>query len=242
MQITEGLEMIDLALYIKDYNAIVIADVHIGFEEALNKQGLLVPRMQFRDQIKRLESIIGKKRFQTIVINGDLKHEFGTISGQEWRETLAFLDFLAKHSERIVLIKGNHDTIIGPIAGKRNIEVADYLVLGDILICHGHKIVKKAVPGIKTIVIGHQHPAVSIRDGPRSELFKCFLKGKWKGMVLIAMPSFCLVSEGSDILKEELISPYLTRIDSFNVFVAGNKVYDFGRLGNLIQTRKIPPI
>jgi len=85
-----------------------------------------------------------------------------------------------------------------------------------------------------TIIIGHEHPAVCLRKGARQEKFKCFLKGKYKKNKLIVMPSFCLTAQGTDIQKEKLLSPYLhQKLDNFEVFVVGDKIYDFGKLKNL---------
>ncbi len=82
--------------------------------------------------------------------------------------------------------------------------------------------------------MGHEHPAISIKDGPRTEIFKCFLAGKWKKYNLIAQPSFNLVTEGTDILKEKILSPLLKQnLRNFDVFVVADKVYNFGKLRNL---------
>ena len=83
MKILPNIEIVGLALYFDA--TLVIADVHIGYEEALNKQGILVPRLQFEEMVKRMERIfyvLKNKRIERIVVNGDLKHEFGTISEQ----------------------------------------------------------------------------------------------------------------------------------------------------------------
>ncbi len=217
MEIQKGIEIIDLALYLKKQGILVISDTHIGLEEAMNKQGLLIPRFQFKEIILRLEKIFDKvKNIDKIIINGDIKHEFGTISEQEWRNTLKLLDFLAKHCNEIILIKGNHDTILGPIASKRNVKVVDEYVAGNISLVHGDKI-KEFDKEIKTIVIGHEHPAISFRN--RTDRYKCFLKGEYKKKTLVVMPSLNLVSEGTDIAKEQLLSPYLKNIKDFEVFV-----------------------
>ncbi len=240
MKITKDVEIVDLALYIRKHNALVIADVHIGYEEALNKQGILVPRFQFGEIVKRFELIAKKlenekKEISTIIINGDVKHEFGRISEQEWRDTLKFLDLLSKHCEEIILIRGNHDTILGPIAKKRDVRVENYVLLGDILVAHGDKIVKiknkKTENKIRTIIVGHEHPAISFKERPLDK-FKCFLKGMQKGKVLIVMPSFFLITEGTDVLQEKLLSPYLKNADinSFDVFVVEDKAYRFGKV------------
>ncbi len=232
MEIAKGIETIDLALYLKKEKILIIADTHIGYEEALNKQGVLIPRFQFKEIIERLEKILEKKKIDKIIINGDIKHEFGTISEQEWRHTLRLLDFLSRYCKEIILVKGNHDTILGPIAEKRNVKIVESYKVKDMLIVHGHKI-PEDLKGINTIIIGHEHPAISIHEGVRQELFKCFLKGRRKKRTLIVQPSFNLVTEGTDIVKEKLLSPFLQQdLSDFECFVAGDKVYRFGRLGD----------
>jgi len=234
-----NLKIVDLGLLIKDKRILIFSDFHIGCEEALNKQGILVPRFQFKDVIKRLGKIffeLKKIKINKIIINGDIKHEFGRISEQEWRETLRLLDFLTKFCDEIVLVKGNHDKIIGLIAKKKKVSVVDYYFAGDILITHGHKIPNKNIlKKAKTIVVGHEHPAISLKEDVRIEKFKCFLKGKYKRKKLIVMPSFCLATEGTDILKERLISPFLDHdLRNFEVFIVADKVYDFGKVKNLL--------
>ena len=234
MKILPKMEIADLALYFD--STLVIADVHIGYEEALNKQGILVPRLQFEEMAKRMERIFGilkNKKLKRIVVNGDLKHEFGTISEQEWRNTLKFIDLLAKHCKEVILVKGNHDTILGPIAKKRNVKVVDYFEAGNILVIHGNKI-SQNIKKYETIVIGHEHPAVSLKEGPRIEQFKCFLKGRYKGKNLIVQPSFNSMIEGTNILRDKIMSPFLQQnLDNFKVYVVEDKVYEFGKLGNL---------
>jgi len=241
MKILDNIEIHHLTLLIDD--VLVIGDVHIGYEEALNKQGILIPRFHFKDLIQQTEKIlkeikskkIGKKKFKlkTIVLLGDLKHEFGTISDQEWRETLKFLDLLSKHCKKIILLKGNHDTVLGPIAKKRNLEVVEDYKHKDILFLHGHKKVK--IPKeINTIIIGHEHPAVTVREGLRHETFKCFLLGEYEKKNLIVVPSFNPLIEGSDIMNERLLSPLLSDgIEDFEAFVIADEVYDFGKVKNL---------
>ena len=260
MKILPNMEIVDLALYFD--STLVIADVHIGYEEALNKQGILVPRLQFEEMSRRMENIfksLKHKKIERIIVNGDLKHEFSTISEQEWRNTLKFLDLLAKHCNEIVLIKGNHDTILGPIAKKRNVKIWDYVLIepltekrnneklsilkktikkrnkNKILIAHGNKILpKELLEEVSTIIIGHEHPAVSLKEGPRVEQFKCFLKGKYKGKTLIIQPSFNTIVEGTDLLRAKILSPFLKQnLDNFDVYIVEDKVYEFGKMRNL---------
>ncbi|MBW3010988.1 metallophosphoesterase [Candidatus Woesearchaeota archaeon] len=243
MKIKDKIEIIDLALKLD--KILIFADFHVGYEEALNKQGVLVPRFQFKDTMERLDKIfenIEGKEIETIIVNGDLKHEFGTISETEWRQALKIFDYLAERCKKMILIKGNHDKILGPIAEKRNLEIAEFVVIDDVLICHGDKIdsdLENAIENknIKTIIIGHEHPAVTLRESAeavRSEKYKCYLVGKYKGKILIVQPSFNLVTEGTDVAKERLLSPFLKQdLSKFSVFVVADKVYEFGKINNL---------
>lgn len=239
VEIINDIEIIDLALYLKKQKILIIADIHIGFEEALNKQGVLVPRFQFKEILQRLDKIFSKTKTELVIVNGDLKHEFGSISEQEWRDTLKLLDFLVKKGKKVILIKGNHDTILGPIAKKRDVKVRDYYFVEDgknkIYIIHGDKIpedndFKKS----NVLIIGHTHSCVSLKEKMKVEKFKCFIKGKWKRKTLIVLPSFNLVTEGSDIQQEKLLSPFLQQnLNNFDIYIVEDKIYYFGKLRNL---------
>jgi len=235
MQITNNIEIIDLALYLKKEKILILADFHIGLEESLNKQGYLIPINQFKDIEKRLNSILKKVKPKLIIINGDIKHEFHTISETEWRNTLKILDILTKKAN-VILLKGNHDTILGPIANKRNIIIQDYYKINNIYICHGNKIPENIdFSTSKTIIIAHEHPAISISNKIRKETYKCFLLGKFKNKTLIVQPSFNLTTEGTDILREKLLSPFLKQdLNNFKVFIVQDKIYNFGKIKDLI--------
>lgn len=230
---------VDLALYIPKNKTLIFSDFHLGYEEALTSRGTLVPRFQFRDTIDRLEKIFALVgNVKKIVVNGDLKHEFGSISAQEWREVLKLLDYFAERCGKVVIVKGNHDAAIGAIARKRGIEIVKDCVIGSTLIVHGDKVIgTEKLEGIKTVIIGHEHPALGLRENKRFELFKCFLKGKWKGKALIVQPSFNLLQEGTDVLNGTFLSPYLKGADlrNFEVWAVakpGETAY-FGKIKNI---------
>jgi len=239
MNIAKDIEIVDLALYLNKYNTLIIADTHLGIEEAMNKQGLLVPRFQFKEVMTRFQKILDGlgvtqgKKLARIIVNGDFKHEFGRISETEWRHALQFIDLMRVYTDELILIKGNHDTILGPIAEKREVTLQKFILLGDILVTHGDTIFAQELKQCKTIIIGHEHPAVRIADDVRGETFKCYLKGTYKRKTLIVQPSFNLVSEGTNILHERLLSPYLHNLSSFDVYVVGEDVYHFGKVKEL---------
>lgn len=227
MKIHDGIEIVDLALKYKDI--LIVGDLQLGYEGYLNKAGFLVPRFQFEDAKKMLDKILKKVKINKIIFNGDIKHEFGVISEQEWREVLGIIDMI-NDSIEIIFVKGNHDIVLGPIARKRGVKLVDYYNVDNITIMHGDKI----IPNLSDVlIIGHEHPAISFKER-KGEKFKCFLKGDWKGHTLIVMPSFNILNPGSDVSKERQLSPFLKgSLESFEVYIAEDNVYYFGKLKNL---------
>lgn len=237
-EILPGINIFDLSLFLEKESIIVFGDVHIGFEEAMQKQGVLLPKFHFKDLMKDLEQILEQTKPETVIINGDLKHEFGTISNEEWRNTLKIIDYIQERA-KLILIKGNHDTILEPIAKKRDIEIKEYYATKDIYICHGHEKPENSdFKNAKKLIVSHDHPAITLRDGPRVEKFKCFLKGKWQDKDLIILPSFSPMSEGSDITKEKMMSPVVKNIEDFRIYVVEKEVYDFGTVKELNKSLK----
>ena len=232
MKLTKNIQLIDLVVYLPKHKTLILGDAHIGYEQDLIKKGIFIPKTYFKDMMKRIKNIFSKVKVDTVIFNGDIKHEFGKISEQEWKDTLELWNFLEKNSKNIILIKGNHDKTLGPLASKKDLDILDYFIIDDIFITHGHKI-QKLPRGIKTIIIAHEHPAVELYEAGRREKFKCFLVGKYKTKTLIVQPSLFLLTEGTDILRENLLSPYLKNISNFNVYVVGDKIYDFGTARNL---------
>ncbi len=233
MHLSPKIEIIHAALWLSTKKILVINDLHIGYEEALHRKGILVPKFQLQEIIKEMEQILKKVKPDKIIINGDLKHEFGTVLRQEWSEVLRFLDFCLQHCKEVIIIKGNHDPIIRPIAEKRGIKVVTEYQAGDTIIVHGDQLIETKA---KRIIIGHEHPAITIREGSKREKYKCFLKGKWKRKELIAVPSFNPLLEGTDVLKEELLSPFLKNIKNFQVYVVSKgEVFGFGKVKDMTK-------
>jgi putative SbcD/Mre11-related phosphoesterase len=261
LEVLPGIRIVGLTLWLEREKTIVFSDTHLGYEEYLNKQGILVPRFQYKEIIEHLKEVLSETRPERIVINGDLKHEFGRISEQEWSEVMRFLDFLKGYE--VILVRGNHDNILGPIAsqlalnasaakraqggGERMLHkrgpipalVVPNFKLNKKLITHGNSIPdKKTLEEITSIIIGHDHPALGLREEGRVEKIKCFLTGKWKDKNLIAVPSFNFVTEGVDVLKETLLSPMLKNqnLDEFTAIgVEKKEILDFGKLSRIRQ-------
>lgn len=228
MNILPKIKIIDLSLYLENEKILVISDLHLGIETTLNEKGFLIPRFQFQEIKSRLTKIITQINPDLIVINGDLKHEFGKITNQEYTEILELFDLL--RDKRVIVIEGNHDKILEPITNKRNITLISQYETDKITITHGDIIPKNLK---KIVIIGHEHPAISFKDRP-NEKYKCFLKGKYKNHDLIILPSFSFLSEGTDITKEKPLSPFLQQsLSDFEVYIVEDKLYKFGKVKDI---------
>ncbi|MCE5213133.1 MAG: metallophosphoesterase [Methanobacterium sp.] len=234
-----GLDIVDLALKFKEY--LIISDLHLGYEQSLNAEGIMVPRFQYPQIIARLEEIQRRSSASKIIVNGDLKHEFGQITRQEWNETLEFLEFLKDHFDEIILIKGNHDNFTKFIARKTYLEVFDCFKIGDSLVLHGDRILPELSQyEVGNLIIGHEHPCIGLRSGERVEKIKCYLTGKYHKYNLTVMPSFNFVTEGSDVLQERPLSPFLKKLSTGDLevhAVENFEVFSFGRIKDITAVR-----
>ena len=232
---------------------LVIADLHIGHEEALNKAGIFIPRTQFKETVSDLEEIFKKiGKVDEIIVLGDLKHEFGEISQQEWRETQDILDFFkskVKRGGKVVLIKGNHDTILEPIAKRKELKIRDFYIINygfknnkkdkkdKICFLHGHKLFPECLDEkIKFLVLGHRHPAIILHDKYKKEKYKCFLVGKYKRKEVVILPSFFGLIEGTDMISLNDRCLFISERDLINFqvkIVESGKIYNFGRLKDI---------
>lgn len=219
---------------------LVVSDIHIGYEDQI--YGKNISNEQYKETIDKFEEIfknLDKKKIKIkqIVILGDLKHEFGIISDKEWKESLDLIDYLnkkikinKKFKEKIVLIKGNHDTILGPIAKKRELEILNYYKYKNICFIHGHLKYENYLDNIKYLFLGHLHPSIVISDKYKKEKFKCFLKGKWENKEVMVLPSFCPISFGYDL--REINKEYNKNKD---FFIIPNKI--LGKLKVIIYNK-----
>jgi hypothetical protein len=203
-----GASIIDLALKIKDY--LVISDLHLGYEQSLNAEGIMVPRFQYPLIVERLKEIQHKSSCSKIIVNGDLKHEFGRISRQEWNETMKFLDFLRDNFEEIILIKGNHDNYIENIVSRIQVPVVGQYKAAGITFVHGH------LPSPeRPLVMGHEHPSIKIVDRVGAYLkLPCHV---WlRQERILVLPAYSPLASGTDLTglsSRDYLSPILKGCD-----------------------------
>lgn len=201
------------ALYLKKSKAIIIADLHIGYEAEKQIQGISFPFFQKNILIEKLNLIIEKYYPKRIIINGDFKHNFSKNLRQEWNEVIGILKFL-KDKANIILIKGNHDNFLRTIAKSQNVNLINSYFIDDFLLIHRDenllnqydkliKFQKKFAKSItsknfeKNLILAHEHPSIKLRDelGVSVKL-PCFLINKKRK--IIVLPAFSPLALGQE--------------------------------------------
>ncbi len=202
---------------------LIIADLHIGLEDYLNLDGHLIP-IGLRRVVEQIKEMQRKYKAKRLIIAGDLKHSFSPFE-REFRELRYFFDNLLPVFDEIVVVRGNHDTGIDWLT-KLGVEVTDKYYLYDWTIVHGHKLEEG-----EKFIIGHQHPAIKLRDEVGAVIkTECFLKSK----DLIVLPAFSIWSGGNDI-TQSIITPYLEgKVEEMEVVVpVEDELLNFGKLRDL---------
>lgn len=214
------MQFIDGAAYFPENGVLAVADLHIGYEAELRAKGAYLPTQEVAMLRKRLSRILARTKPRVVVVNGDFKHSFGRVSDGEWRGAKQVLKLLGDGRE-VVLVIGNHDPVLFPIAKKYGVQTAKEYRVGDTLFVHGDNL-PETTESYERVVIGHEHPAITISDGVREELVKCYLVGSWEDKELVVLPSMFSLTEGTDVLSERLMSPFLLDVSSFTVHALVN--------------------
>ncbi|MEM0167738.1 MAG: metallophosphoesterase [Thermoplasmatales archaeon] len=220
------------AAFLEDISAVAVSDIHLGYEDVLAMNGIFIPRVQSKLIYETVNQIIERYSPEKFIIDGDLKHEFSKNTPQEWKDVFELLQMISKKSKPIV-VKGNHDNYVANIASKLDIKVYDIYRDGRYTFHHGHK--DFTWDGIA--IIGNEHPAVGLRDAVDSVVkLPCFLY--FKAERLIVLPALSIYAGGSDILKNEISSPVLKKvnIDEGRVYGLWDAygTIDLGRVGDLL--------
>jgi hypothetical protein len=229
-------------LFLPKIQTLVIADPHLGYEGIMAEQGILLPKVQFNKTMKVMKEVLKERKATTLIINGDLKHEFSETSYHEFKEVKDFLEFSTNRFDRVLLIKGNHDTFIQRITRRYNVEVRDKLEIGKYLFAHGHKEFDLEDRS-KVVIIGHEHPSLALFDEVGAkEKIKCFLWGKMRdGKEILVIPALSYFAYGSDINllpKNDLLSPILRNEVKINELIPigiieGERSLRFPKIGRL---------
>ncbi|MFQ5907376.1 MAG: metallophosphoesterase [Thermoplasmata archaeon] len=205
---------------------LVVADLHIGKEEELRREGFTLPS-QTKKMAEEIASIMRELRPKRLVILGDLKHEIPRFTGLERRDVPRFFDLLEGVAPEVHLVQGNHDgniayllprwvTLHGPEGYRRD----------DIAYIHGHAWPSPEIMEARTLLMGHNHPTLLFPDrlGPRT-YERCWVRAPF----IAGHPRYPRHPED------------LVLVPAFNEFSGGTPVNERGRrfLGPILKSSMV---
>lgn len=144
---------------------VVVGDLHIGWEVALSHQGIHVPS-QTSKMLERLKTIIEKEHPTRLIMLGDVKHSVTGAELEEWRDVPEFFEALVKLVPAVQILVGNHDGNLEPLTPSKVELLAPtgITLWGKFGLLHGHAWPSPEILGCDTAILGHLHPAVTLRD------------------------------------------------------------------------------
>ena len=144
---------------------VVIGDLHIGWEVTLAQQGIHIPS-QTNKMLSRLRTIIETEKPTRLLILGDIKHSVTAAELEEWRDVPEFFEALLKLVPSIQVILGNHDGNLEPLTPSQVdlIPPTGLALWKKFGLFHGHAWPAPEILGCQTLILGHLHPAVTLRD------------------------------------------------------------------------------
>jgi uncharacterized protein len=140
-----------LALFHERERWLAVADLHFGYEISQRAAGRLLPMWGMSSIEERLLALLSDYQPRHLVIVGDLVHDAAAA-----KEALGLIHRLSALAD-LILLAGNHDREL-----VHSLSMRDSWQTDDFHFHHGHCLA--AMPG-RIQIIGHHHPAASIRDG-----------------------------------------------------------------------------
>ena len=183
-----------------DKKSLVITDLHLGFESNLSLNNVFLGKNKTVGEItKEIEQIINKTKPDSLILLGDIKSGIKSITKIEWETIPVFFENITKLISTI-LVPGNHDANIEKlIPNDITLASSKGIIVGDILLTHGHTMPTENFSQVNTIVMGHIHPVFfqeeSLINGERVWIsIKCqkqkIFVSKSGELELIILPSF----------------------------------------------------
>lgn len=154
------------ALFLQNdsYRVLVVSDLHIGWERLLSQRGVHVPSQtpKIKDVLLQL---IKKCKPNRLIFLGDVKDAIAKIEMEEWRDIPNFFEAVNKQVSDIQVVVGNHDGNLEPLIPETTkIIPPTGIIFGDAGLFHGHAWPAPELLGCRSLVTGHVHPTVAIRD------------------------------------------------------------------------------
>ncbi len=184
----DALQFRDRAVYLAESQTLVAADLHLGRGRV---DGVAAPVDDAVDLVGRLEALVAHWSPERTVLAGDVLDSFCSIPPGVTERFELLLDRLSRPDHELVLVAGNHDTMLEHLFDG---PVYEEFVVSDAVITHGHREPNGAG---ELVVIGHEHPALHIEGVKQA----CYLHAGnvYEGQDLLVLPSFSPLLRGTGV-------------------------------------------
>ncbi len=230
IEINDGLFLTsDYCAWYEKKKTVLVTDFHLGYESVLKEDGVTLPTFQNEMILDRLANIKNRYDPDSFIVLGDFKHNFGRSEDQEFNELLDIMDYLIEHSS-LVMIKGNHDNYLENYANIKSVPIyEDLMHFEGMTLTHGHQ----QIQSDELLVMGHEHPAVEIKDDVGSKMkFSCYLYHP--ECKILVLPAIDPLSEGRDVIgSTSFFSKNLNNLDpaDFQIYaISEDGLLDFHRV------------
>ena len=223
-----------LMLQKKDDRALVVADIHIGWERLLSKRGVHVPPQTPKIKNTLLRLIRETKPTQVTFL-GDVKDAIAKMEMEEWRDIPEFFEDIQERVPKLQVVLGNHDGNLEPLLPE-NVEIVPPTgtSFGDVGLFHGHAWPAPELLECRSLISGHVHPTVLIRDPMGFRMTKQVLvKAPCNGMKLAkSLIKRLGAKKSGDNVSAVLEEQYKVKVKvsqlfimpSFNQFLGGRPI------------------
>ena len=153
-----------MTLNYKNKNYLIITDIHLGFESTLFGKEINIGSNTYGvESIQSIEELIKITSSDSVILLGDTKSSINRISDLEWREVSKLMKRL-NDITHLIIIPGNHDSNIQKISTQSIVTSNAGIILGDILLTHGHILPTRKMSYVSRIIMGHIHPIFFSKD------------------------------------------------------------------------------
>jgi len=211
----------------------VVSDLHLGWERLLSQRGVHIPSQTPKIKNMLLKLINETKPTQLIML-GDIKDAITKVTMEEWKDIPEFFEDIQEKVSEIQVILGNHDGNLEPLLPETiKIVPSSGTRFGDVGLFHGHAWPAPELLECRSLVTGHVHPTVAIRDPMGLRITRqVFIKAPCNSEQLAkSLLNYLSTKVGADVSgvlneqhKVQLRVEQLFILPSFNQFLGGRPI------------------
>ena len=198
----------DRCLILDEGPTAVLGDLHLGYDSALEEEGMYIPRINTESIRDALNNVLSEYEPKRMVLLGDIKHDFKRSRRDARAEVRKIMKLLTEALE-VIVVKGNHDNFLQNILSDIGLTAVDHVNIGGFRLEHGH-FDSKARP----VIIGHEHPSIRIPGAVSGGMkIHCFVHQRNDGVIVL--PPFSPFSAGNDLVLDKrcIMAPALSSSD-----------------------------